>query len=182
MTSDIIEIRVADLDHVFKAIDASPPFRRDVDAEIVAFVKSRATEIRPAPPAALVVHVDTTPAGDSRTRATRDAISDFFRRRSDARRRDLTLLFREGRRSLFIGLGFVTICTALGHLSFVLLGEGIGGILRESFAIGGWVAMWRPMETFLYAWWPIRDELRRLDRLATMPVRIEYARAVRAQA
>ena len=182
VTSDIIAVRVDDLDHVFKAVDASPPFQRDVDAEIVTFVMSRARAMRPASPAALVVHVDTTPVGDSRTRATRDAISDFFRRHADARRRDLTLLFRVGRRSLLIGLGFVTLCTALGHLSFVLLGEGIGGLLRESFAIGAWVALWRPMEIFLYDWWPIRDEARCLAWLAIMPVRIEYARAARAQA
>jgi hypothetical protein len=33
--------------------------------------------------------------------------------------------------------------------------------------------MWRPLEIFLYAWWPIRSERRIDDRLATMPVRIE---------
>ena len=28
-------------------------------------------------------------------------------------------------------------------------------ILRESLTIGGWVAMWRPMQIFLYEWWPL---------------------------
>jgi hypothetical protein len=36
------------------------------------------------------------------------------------------------------------------------------------------VAMWRPLEVFLYDWWPIRAEARLFDRLSTMPVRIEY--------
>ena len=39
-------------------------------------------------------------------------------------------------------------------------------------SIGGWVAMWRPIEVFLYDWWPIRREARLYDRLAVMPVRI----------
>ena len=47
--------------------------------------------------------------------------------------------------------------------------------LRESLLIGGWVAMWRPLEVFLYDWWPIRAEARLYDRLAAMPVRIQYA-------
>jgi hypothetical protein len=34
--------------------------------------------------------------------------------------------------------------------------------------------MWRPLEVFLYDWWPIRAEDRLLQRLGTMPVRIEY--------
>lgn len=47
-------------------------------------------------------------------------------------------------------------------------------ILRESLLIGGWVAMWRPLEVFLYDWWPIRLEARLYDRLSAMPVRIAY--------
>ena len=46
--------------------------------------------------------------------------------------------------------------------------------MRESLLIGGWVAMWRPLEVFLYDWWPIRAEARLFDRLSAMPVRIEY--------
>jgi hypothetical protein len=47
-------------------------------------------------------------------------------------------------------------------------------LLREGLLIGGWVAMWRPIEIFLYDWWPIRAEARLFDRLSTMPVRIAY--------
>ena len=48
-------------------------------------------------------------------------------------------------------------------------------MIREGFLIGGWVAMWRPLEVFLYDWWPIRAEGRLLQRLSTMAVRIEYS-------
>jgi len=34
--------------------------------------------------------------------------------------------------------------------------------------------MWRPLEIFLYDWWPIRAEARLCDRLSAMPVRIVY--------
>lgn len=34
--------------------------------------------------------------------------------------------------------------------------------------------MWRPLEIFLYDWWPIRSEAQLSDRLAAMPVRIRY--------
>ena len=35
--------------------------------------------------------------------------------------------------------------------------------------------MWRMLELFLDDWWPIRQEARNFERLATMPVRIEYS-------
>jgi hypothetical protein len=34
--------------------------------------------------------------------------------------------------------------------------------------------MWKPMEIFLYDWWPIRAEATLADRLSVMPVRISY--------
>lgn len=46
---------------------------------------------------------------------------------------------------------------------------------RTSLLIGGWVAMWRPLEVFLYDWWPIRAEARLFDRLSAMTVRIVHA-------
>ena len=64
---------------------------------------------------------------------------------------------------------------ALGDfLANLMKGTHIGEIVRESLTIGGWVSMWRPLEVFLYDWWPIRNEARLSDRLATMPVRIRY--------
>ena len=51
----------------------------------------------------------------------------------------------------------------------------MGELLKESVLIGGWVAMWRPIEIFLYDWWPILAEARLYDRLAAMPVRIQYS-------
>jgi len=55
----------------------------------------------------------------------------------------------------------------------------LGGILLEGLLIGGWVAMWRPLEIFLYDWWPIRAQARLFDRLADMPVTIQHTNSER---
>jgi hypothetical protein len=54
--------------------------------------------------------------------------------------------------------------------------QGFASLLKESLLIGGWVAMWRPLEIFLYEWWPIRADAKLFDRLSVMPVRISYER------
>ena len=48
-------------------------------------------------------------------------------------------------------------------------------LIRESLLIGGWVAMWRPLEVFLYDWWPLVGERTIYDRLSAIPVRIVHA-------
>jgi hypothetical protein len=87
----------------------------------------------------------------------------------------LRQLFRIGRTSLAIGLAFLALSiVASDFVARQLKGGGIIEIVRESFLIGGWVAMCRPLEVFLYDWWPIRREAKNYDRLATMPVQIKY--------
>ena len=79
----------------------------------------------------------------------RDAIHEFFRHRAETQRQRLRQLFRVGRTSLLIGLVALAAAIALGDfLATLLSGSRIGGIMRESLTIGGWVAMWRPLEVF----------------------------------
>lgn len=107
-----------------------------------------------------------------------DAIRRFFSGRSRAARWRLKRLLRAGRVSLSIGLAFLAVAFLAGHyIGRLLPPRGFGELLRESVVIGGWVAMWRPLEIFLYDWWPILAEARLFDRLAAMPVRIKYSGA-----
>jgi hypothetical protein len=46
-------------------------------------------------------------------------------------------------------------------------------IFGEGMLIIGSVAMWRPLEIFLYEWVPIRRRCRTLDKLAKMPVSVQ---------
>jgi hypothetical protein len=86
----------------------------------------------------------------------------------------LRQLFQRGRTSLLIGIVFLSGLIGLGDLIAKHVNSGIAEIVRESLLIGGWVAMWKPLEVFLYDWWPIRNEAQIYDRLATMPVQIRY--------
>jgi hypothetical protein len=98
----------------------------------------------------------------------REAVHQCFAHRSEAARRELRDVLRNGRKSLAIGLAFVVATALAGDL----LGSLRYGILADSLVIGAWVAMWRPLDTFLYDWWPIRAEARLFDQLAAMEVHV----------
>ena len=48
----------------------------------------------------------------------------------------------------------------------------VADYLRQSLTIAGWVAMWRPMEIYLYDWWPIKRLRRNYSRLSEMPIEV----------
>jgi hypothetical protein len=46
-------------------------------------------------------------------------------------------------------------------------------VLGEGLVIGGWVAMWRPIEILLYDWWPLRREIALRERLRDLTVELQ---------
>ena len=173
---EIIEVHVAELKQLFNAIDPSPFKDRDLDPSAEEFIVSWSKELPRDAPLGLLVHLERSAGLAKEAGVLRDAIQQFFSQRGNASRRQLRQLFRRGRISLVIGLAFLGASIAFSE--FLARGINAGGIveiLRESLSIGGWVAMWRPLEVFLYDWWPIRAEARLFDRLAAMPICIRYA-------
>jgi len=170
---ELIEVHVAELQQLFNAIDPSPFREKDLSANVEAFIMSWAKDTHRGVPLALLVHVDQPGSQSDAAAMLRDAIRAFFSQRALASRQRLRQLFRVGRTSLLIGLVFLTVTVAVGGaIESALADQRMGAVLRESLLIGGWVAMWRPLEIFLYDWWPIRAEARLFDRLSAMPVRI----------
>jgi hypothetical protein len=45
-------------------------------------------------------------------------------------------------------------------------------VLGEGLLIIGWVALWRPVEMFLYDWWPVLRRAWRFEAIARMPVEV----------
>jgi hypothetical protein len=171
----LIEVSVEKLQQLFNAIDPSPFHRRDLDPRAEEFIVDWARDLPTDKPWALVVHLERPAGRADEAAALREAIHEYFAQRVTASRRRLRELFRHGRISLAIALAFLAVSVAIGDAVAAYLGESrLGEILREGFLIGGWVAMWRPLEVFLYDWWPIRADARLLERLSNLPVRIEY--------
>jgi len=171
----MIEVRVTELRQLFNAIDPSPFHQRDLDPRAEEFIVEWSRDLPADAPLALVVHLERAPGKTDEAVALREAIHEFFGQRAASSSRRLRELCRLCRSSLAIALAFLAASIGLGDaVATYLQGNRLAEVLREGFLIGGWVAMWRPLEVFLYDWWPIRAEVRHFVRLSTMPVRIEY--------
>lgn len=169
----LIEVHVSELKQIFNSLDPTPFRERDIDPRAEEFIAGWAREIPSDKPLGLLIHVDREVTTTDHIVAVRDAIKVYFAERASVTRQQLRLLFRRGRISLVIGLVTLAISIVVGNVIDDLLEETqFAGLLRESLLIGGWVAMWKPIEVFLYDWWPVRAEARLFDRLSAMIVRV----------
>ena len=65
---------------------------------------------------------------------------------------------------------FLALVIVVGEYIASQLKERYASLIEDSLVIGSWVALWRPLEIFLYDWWPIRAEAKLFDRLSQMDV------------
>jgi hypothetical protein len=170
-----IQVHVTELRQLLNNLDPAPFHSRDLDPAAEAFIVGWARDLSRYAALSLRVHVDQ-PADAKARQVLTESVHRFFLERAQSTRRNLRLLFQRGRTSLLIGLAFLT--SAL--LAAELLGDiaapnRVEVVLRETLSIGGWVAMWRPLEIFLYDWWPLRADIRLFERLGNMPVDVEQA-------
>jgi hypothetical protein len=173
--SQIIKVRVGELRQLFNAIDPSPFRERDLDPRAEEFIVGWARDLPRETSLALLVCLDRAAGRADEAELLGETIHQYFKERAASSQRKLRELFRRGRISLIIALAFLSATIAAGDaLASYFRDSRLAEVLREGFVIGGWVAMWRPLEVFLYDWWPIRAEVRLFERLSTMPVRIEY--------
>jgi len=171
---EVIKVHVPELRLLFNPIDPSPARERDLDAKAEEFIVSWARSVRRDARLALQVDVDQ-PDVPAEAEIVGVATHEFFRQRSLRASRRLSQLFRVGRTSLVIGVAFLTLAVTLAGLVSPALGEStFTALIRESMVIGGWVAMWRPLQIFLYDWWPILAERKLYDRLSAMPVSVSF--------
>jgi hypothetical protein len=165
-----IELNLQNLNQLFNSMDPSPFHEKDLDRDADEFIVSWASEHPIDAPITLRIHLETWPGRDP-TEMIAKAVGNHFDNRAKLAALEFRRFARDARASLAIGLVFLALCLVI--IRFIA-GETTawGGYVAEGLTIAGWVAMWRPMQMYLYDWWPVRRKVRRFARLAEMPVEV----------
>jgi len=160
------------LSQLFDSLDPSPFFEKDLDPKAEEYIVDSFRELHPGTAGELVVHLDQPPRPEEE-KALGDSVREHFSREASRLQRQLRQLIRRGFVSLGIGIGFLALVLVMSEAIGELVGESpLARLFQQSLLIVGWVAMWRPLEIFLYDWWPIVGERRIHDRLSRIQVRI----------
>ena len=158
-------------------MDPSPFHERDLDDNAERYLVSWAQEIQHDAPLKLTLHLDEIPPeGVDRTREwIAESIHNYFAERERLAHLEFRRLLRQGRTSLAIGVTFLVVCLGAAEVVATTMQGVFAGLLRESLTIAGWVAMWRPLQIYLYDWWPVRRRAQMYHRMSRMPVELQAA-------
>ena len=167
--TNAIEIRLSSIAQLFQTLDPSPFLEKDLAKDAEDFIVSWARELHTDLPFTIVVHLPEKQLGRPEAKEIGPAITGYFAYNAQEIGLQLKELFRVGRRSLAIGIAVMVVSIVASQtVAANLEPRPLGKVLEESLILFAWVANWRPIEIFLYDWWPIarrRHLYRRLARL-----------------
>jgi len=167
-----IELNVRDLSQLFNSMDPSPFHEKDLDHDAEEFIISWAQEFHRKEPLELVVHLEKFPAGREPKRLIEQAVHHYFAYRRRLNQLEFRRLMKQGRASLIVGLLFLASCLFMSeHLATYRPGTWLN-VALQSLSIAGWVAMARPLEIYLYEWWPLRRRGTIFEKLSRIPVEV----------
>ncbi len=151
-----IELKVEKVSQLFDTLDPFPFRERDLDREAEEYIVGWARELPRKQNIRIVLHLPQQEAQSEHAKDLAKAFRTFFLYRADVLSNELRELFRVGRFSLAIGLAVLAICVfAGGAVSSAFHQSEVARFIDEGLVILGWVANWRPIEIFLYEWWPL---------------------------
>jgi hypothetical protein len=177
----LIEISLNKVEQLYNSFDPSPFHEKEIDEDADRYIFTAVRELGADKPLKLVIYLPPEAVESPAAKTVEQAIRHHFLYRLQTARRDLRHELSRGRISLLIGLIFLVACIVAREVALTFLPSAVQRILSEGLLIIGWVAMWGPLEVFLYGWWPLVGTRRILDRLATLDVEVRPRGAHRAE-
>lgn len=166
-----IDIYISDIHQLFDRRDPSPFREKDLDEDLVKYLILSWEELPDDEEFQLVINMPKESTSPFSEEDLELAIHNFFLFESESNDNDLEFLFKQGRIALAMATVFLAMCTFLS--SWIPAHQNlIFDTLKEGLHIIGWVALWRPLNIFLYDWLPFIERRKMFKKLSTIDIKI----------
>ena len=170
----LIEMRLRTVMQIFNSLDPSPFHEKDLDPDAEAYITEMVQDFPLAQPMKVVIHLPCKESECEEARTLEPAIQHHFGYLEASAARELRLKFRQGRVSLGIGIAFLVAMGIVSTLIAPFTQHGFLAWVNGGLLIVSWVAMWEPVNIFLYGWWPLRRKQRIFQKISLMPVEVRH--------
>lgn len=163
-----VELRLDRIPRLYNSLDPAPFHEKELEAAADDYIVGSAEDAG-GRPIRLIVMLPDAELAQPEARHVPASIRHHFELRRDSERRLLRGTWRRGRMALLIGIAFLAVCLFARSL-LLASSSTVAHIVAEGLLIAGWVAMWGPLDIFLYGWWPIWSRYKLFDRLTRLEV------------
>ena len=169
----LLELTLRNVMQIFNSLDPSPFHEKDLDDDAEEYITEMVEDFPLSTPLVMVIYLPPEVCRTEATSTLEPAIHHHFSYKAAAARRNLRQLLQRGRISLAIGVGFIFLIGAISSVLTSISHSGPVSWISNGLLIVSWVAMWEPVNIFLYGWWPVRRKMMVYEKIAGMEVRVE---------
>jgi len=174
----LIEVTLRNSRQLFDSRDPSPFIERDLDDKAREYIVSVTRKFSPHSHFKIIFYFSEELHDQITPQIIEEAVHNYFSYNAELTRKKIRHTLKQGRFALLTGI--ITLVTCLSLSLWIGKQQSLlfSTILKEGLMILGWVAMWRPMDVFLYSWWPQIEDRRILRKLANAPVETVVQKAL----
>ncbi|QQR81282.1 MAG: hypothetical protein IPJ69_03870 [Deltaproteobacteria bacterium] len=170
-----IDIRLRSPLQLFDLRDPAPFHERDLDEDAVQYLTAAAEDIPFSQPLKIAFSFsESTEKDPTQKEVIATAVQNHFDYEIDFLRLQMKRTRKKGMAFMVIGLTLLVICLTLSQIVNTFPDFLMKPVLYEGFLIGGWVAMWRPIDLLLFDWWPMMEKMKYLKKLASAEVLVDF--------
>ncbi|AKB78358.1 hypothetical protein MSHOH_1875 [Methanosarcina horonobensis HB-1 = JCM 15518] len=151
----LIELELHSMMQIFNSFDPAPFHEKELDEDAEVYIYNIVGEFPLKKPLEIIIYVPPSEFNRETERTLKEAIKNHFLYRKVLTEIDLRRLLQRGRRNITIAVIFLFLCLLMIRLLSTFESGLLSTMLSEGLIIIGWVAMWEPINVFLYGWWPI---------------------------
>jgi len=172
--ASLIELRLNSVRQLFNSLDPSPFHEKDLDSDAEEYIVETVRELPTQAPFKIRIFLPEHERSAPETADLSRAIQNYFSYRLWVMRHRLRDLMARGRDALLVALAFLALTFALREAIYAFTSGTFAEVLAEGLQIVGWVALWQPVQIFLYDWQPIRRMIGVYRRLSAVEVEARF--------
>ncbi|RQD83966.1 MAG: hypothetical protein D5R96_01795 [Methanocalculus sp. MSAO_Arc2] len=166
-TIAFVELRLQSLMQLFNSLDPAPFHEKELDADAEEYIFASFEEIPFDQKVTIIVYLPMALISHEMTENIKRAVANHFLYLRSLATHSLSVQFRRERLNMAIGIVFLFFCLTISQHASEIFEEGsLAELIGESLIIIGWVALWKPVQFFLYDLWPIRKRKRLYTKIA----------------
>ncbi|WP_235283290.1 hypothetical protein [Methanosarcina sp. 2.H.A.1B.4] len=168
----MIELELKSFLQLFDSFDPAPFHEKELNLDAEEYLYNAVDEFPLRKPLEIMIYLPSSVVGAEIETDLKEAIKNHFSYKKLLTEIELKRLLYQGRRNLVIALTFLFLCLLVIRLLSAFEESLVNTLFSEGLLIIGWVAMWEPVHTFLYGWWPIVHRRNIYEKILNMDVYI----------
>lgn len=169
-----IEIELLNIMQIFNSFDPAPFHEKELDASAEVYIYNYVGEFPLKTSLELIIYLPYSETEINTEETLTKAIRNHFSYKKHLLDLELKRILQRGRRNMLIAFGFLFLCFLMTQFLSNLNNSLLKTTFSEGFIIIGWVALWEPVNVFLYGWWPLVQKKNIYKKIISMDITLVW--------